>query len=100
MSDRVLFEKTADREVWLIRDGDNMIIETITKVDDIFDANRSKQADFSRNAGLGSMPQVATIPVGMFFEWQKEGIVDDPAAYKRRLNDIDYQHLRTNSLKL
>lgn len=100
MNDRVLFEKTADREVWLIRDGDKMIIETITKVADLFDANRSAQADFSRTSGLGSMVKVASIPTGMHMEWQKAGIADDSAALKRRLNDSDYQHLRTNSLKL
>ncbi|MDV2988247.1 UNVERIFIED_CONTAM: hypothetical protein Q9R58_28560 [Methylobacteriaceae bacterium AG10] len=100
MSDRVLFEKTDDREVWFVRDGDNMIIETITKVDALFDANRSAQADFSRTSGLGSMVRVASLPPEMHWEWHKQGIMEDSKALKRRLNDSDYQHLRTNSLRV
>lgn len=100
MSDKVLWEDTPDKRVWFIRDGENLIIETEWKVDALLDANKAKQADFSRNSGLGELVQVASIPTGLYWDWERKGILDDDAAFKRILNDSNYQHLRTNSLKV
>ena len=100
MNEKILWESTPSKDVWLIREGDNLVIETEWKVDALLDANRSMQADFSKNSKLGEFVQVASIPEGMYWDWQKAGIVNDDAAFRRRLNSSDYAHLRTNSLKV
>ncbi len=100
MNEKILWEDTPDKRVWFIREGDNLIIETEWKVDAVLDANKSKQADFSSTGALGDIVQVASIPTGMYWDWHKKGILDDDAALKRRLNDSDFQHLRTNNLKV
>ncbi len=100
MNEKILWEDTPDKRVWFIREGDNLIIETEWKVDAVLDANKSKQADFSKTGALGDFVQVASIPTGMYWDWHKQGILDDDAALKRRLNDSDFQHLRTNNLKV
>jgi hypothetical protein len=100
VSEKILWEDTPDKRVWFIRTGEHLIIETEWKVDAVLDANKSAQASFSKSSGLGEMVQVATIPTGMYWDWQKQGILDDDAAFKRRLNDSDFQHLRTNTLKV
>ncbi len=100
MSERLLWEETPDKRVWLIRQGENLIIETEWKVDAVLDANKSAQADFSSTGALGDLVKVASIPTGMYWDWQAQGILDDDAALKRRLNDSDYQHIRTNNLRV
>ncbi len=101
MSDKVLWEETSDKRVWFIKDGDKLIIETEwLNVDLVLDANKAAQADFSRTSGLGDLVKVATIPTGIYWDWQAKGILDDDAAFKRRINDSDYRHLRTNSLRV
>ena len=100
MNEKNLLEDTPHKRVWLIRDGDYMIFETEWKIDAVLDLNKSKQADFSKAGGLGDIVQVASIPQGMYWDWHKQGILDDDAALRRRLNDSDFQHLRTNSLKV
>lgn len=100
MSDRVLWEDTGDKRVWFIRDGDNMIIETEWNVDAVLDANKSAQADFSKTTKQSELVQVATIPTGMYWDWYRQGIVNDDEAFKRRLNDSDFRHVRTNSLRV
>lgn len=100
MNEKILWEDTPDKRVWFIREGDNLIIETEWKVDAVLDANKGKQADFSNTGALGDFVQVASIPTGMYWDWHKQGILDDDAALKRRLNDSDFQHLRTNNLKV
>lgn len=100
MSDKVLWEDTPDKRVWFIRNGNNLIIETEWKVDAVLDANKSAQADFSRSGSMGDLVQVATIPTGMYWDWHAQGILDDDAAFARRLNDSDFQHLRTNTIRV
>ena len=100
MNEKILWEDTPDKRVWFIRQGDHLIIETEWKIDAVLDANKSKQADFSKASALGDIVQVASIPTGMYWDWHKQGIIDDDAALKRRLNDSDFQHLRTNNLKV
>lgn len=100
MSERLLWEETPDKRVWFIRNGENLIIETEWKVDALLDANKSAQVDFSKTSALGDMVKVASIPTGMYWDWHKQGILDDDAAFKRRLNDGDFQHIRTNNLKV
>lgn len=100
MNEKILWEDTPDKRVWFIRQGENLIIETEWKIDAVLDANKSRQADFSKASALGDIVQVASIPQGMYWDWHKQGILDDDAALRRRLNDSDFLHLRTNSLRV
>jgi hypothetical protein len=85
----------------MIHDGDHLIIETEwLNVDLVLDANKSAQADFSRTSGLGEVVHVAEIPKGLYWDWHDKGILDDDVALSRHLNDSDYRHLRTNSLRV
>lgn len=66
----------------------------------LFDANAEAAANFNATGSHGDMERVASIPIGLWSEWNREGITDDPAAYARRLNDSDYRKFRVNSWTL
>jgi hypothetical protein len=100
VSEKILWEQTPEKRVWFIRNGEHLVIETEWTVDSLLDDNKAKQADYSSTGKLGEMVQVASIPTGMYWDWQRQGILDDDAAFRRRINSSDYQHLRTNNLKV
>ncbi|WP_342162550.1 hypothetical protein [Methylobacterium sp. SD21] len=77
-----------------------MYFVTEYKVDALLDANKRKQVDFSNTSALGDMVQVASIPNAMYWDWHKQGILDDEAAFARKLNDSSLQHIRTNNLRV
>ena len=62
-------------------------------VDAILDANKAiYNADHGR---FGEWTWVGSIPLSLFWQWQQEGILQDQAELKKRLNDIDFRYLRT-----
>ncbi|NTB86855.1 hypothetical protein [Agrobacterium tumefaciens] len=97
--DRFIFKETNDVRIDFVRRGDEIHIETYYKtMQAVFDENASLAADFSKNTQLSNLERVASIPTGLYYEWSKEGIIDDPERLKRRLNDSDFAKVRTNGL--
>lgn len=92
---------TPDKTVWLTRDGDKMYQTVEWKnVSALLEDNIAASNNFSRSAKLGDNVQVASVPLGVYQKWDSEGIIDDPVALARRLNDADYRKFRTNNLRL
>lgn len=96
----MLYE-TPDKIVWLTRDGDTMYRTTQWKnVAALLADNQAAANDFNRTGKLGDTVQVASVPYAVHLKWAAEGIVNDPVALARRLNDADYSKFRTNSLRV
>jgi len=97
----IIVEDNANYTVIMTREGSNIRTTTITKrVQALIDQNAAEAADFNATGKLSNMVKVAGIPAELYFQWLREGIVDDPKALARRLNDPDYAKFRTNSLKV
>lgn len=99
--DRIIWEWTPDYRIDLVRRSDGIHIETYyLSLDAVFAENAEAAADFNETGRLSDLERAANIPVGLYHEWKKEGIIDDPDRLKRRLNDGDYAKVRTNNLVL
>jgi hypothetical protein len=98
----VLWEDTADCTTWLKRESDDQIrvIKEWKNVGALLAANAREAAEWSKSQGLSSMAKVASIPVGLWSQWDAEGITDDPVAMARRLNDPDYAKLKTKNINI
>jgi hypothetical protein len=93
-----LLDETPETLVWITREGDQMYLTHEMKPDALqalYDANQEERNGFSRNASHGET-KVASIPIAFYWDLQRKGITDDPAAMKRILNSADYQKFRTN----
>jgi hypothetical protein len=95
-----LFYHGPEKTVWVTREGDQMYTTTEWNVEHLLEQNKAAANDFSRSGGLGDMVRVASVPVGVLNKWSDEGIVEDPVAFARRLNDSDYSKFRVNSLRV
>jgi hypothetical protein len=98
--ERIIVEDNAEYTVILTREGPNIRTTTITKNETLqaqFEANAAEAADFNATGKHSGMVKVAGIPSTLYFEWLKEGIIDDPVALRRKLNDSDFSKFRTNS---
>lgn len=99
----ILWEETPEYRVWLTRDGDKLIITTEYNDDlvkALLDQNQREANAFNSSGSHGPIVKVASIPTGLYQEWKRQGITDDPEAMRRRLNDADYRKFRTNDWSL
>lgn len=97
----LVWEDDAEKRVLLIRDGDQIHIRTEwKKVSALLDANHETAMAFNATGKLNDMVHVASVPLGIHYQWQAEGITHDDAAIARRLNDGDFAKFRTNNLKV
>ncbi len=90
-----------EKTIWLTRDGDQMY-ETVQWKDfrAMLDQNAKEAATFNVHGNHGSIVKLASVPIGLRYEWSKEGITDDPDALKRRLNDSDNAKFRVNNWRI
>lgn len=99
--DRIIWEWTPDYRIDVVRRSDGIHIETYyLSLDAVFAENAEAAADFNETGQLSNLERVANIPTGLYHEWKKEGIMDDPDRLNRRLNDADFRKVRTNNLVL
>ena len=80
---------------WHVKGDGEFVIETQQQVSDIADANKRSFADTDTKAKYGDMAKVASIPLNVYYELKRQGIVDDPKAMKKWLNDPDNRVFRT-----
>lgn len=75
-------------------ENDDFIIHTQQETQDIVDQNIRDSNDAS-TGWQGDWHRVASIPLTVFVDLQKKGIMDDPVALKKWLNDPDNAYFRT-----
>lgn len=75
---------------------DQFTIETVQDVTDITDLTKAAYRSKDERANWkGDIHHVASIPMTIYMDLKKKGIVDDEAAFKRWLNDPDNRVFRT-----
>ena len=72
---------------------DEFVIQTRQETSGIVEANKIAYNDAPDR--WGDMTRIASIPVSIYFDLKKKGIVDDPKAFKRWLSDPDQRFFRT-----
>ena len=73
---------------------DAFYIQTQQETEDLIDQNK-REANDTSNGWSGDWHKVASIPLTIFMQLQKEGIVDDQEAMKKWLNDPSNAYFRT-----
>lgn len=82
------------KSVWHYDDTtDTAFIEKRQDVTAIVEANK---AEMNQDHGrYGEWSKVASIPLSVFYDLKQKGIVDDPVAMKKWLNDSENKFFRT-----
>lgn len=70
-------------------------IEEQQDVESILEVNKARFNEDDRRPGQ-EMRLVASIPMSLYMELDNKGIIRDPAAFKRWLNDRDNRFFRTS----
>ncbi len=97
----LVWEDTPEYTTYFTRDGDYIrVIRDFKSVRAVLEANAREAAEFNSTGQLGEFVKVASVPIGMHYAWDQEGILNDPTALARRLNDADYSKFRTNNLQV
>lgn len=73
--------------------GKEMIIQTQQRTDEIIETNKIDYNEASSRWGDGQM--VARLPLTIWGDLKKRGIIDDPKALRKWLNDPDNAVFRT-----
>ena len=76
-------------------EGDEYVVDSAHDVTEIIEANKASMAVHDEHERWGDISRVASIPMALYMQLQKEGIVDDEKAFKRWLNDPENWYFRT-----
>lgn len=79
---------------WHVKDNGEYVIETVQKVD-VDEANTRARNATDKRTKWGEMARVASIPLSVYYDLKRQGIVDDQKAFKKWLNDPDNRVFRT-----
>jgi hypothetical protein len=79
---------------WHVTDRGEFVIETQQKIA-VDESNTRARNATDKRAKWGDMSRVASIPLSVFYDLKRKGIVDDPKAMKKWLNDPDNRAFRT-----
>lgn len=74
---------------------DKIIISESQDVTSIIEANKRSLNEVDKHKPYGEWSKVASIPLTVYHDLKQRGIVDDPARFKRWLNDPDNRYFRT-----
>lgn len=74
---------------------DKIVIATSQDVTAIIEANKRAANAVDKHQKYGEWSKVASIPMAVYHDLKQQGIVDDPARFKRWLNDSDNKFFRT-----
>jgi hypothetical protein len=75
---------------------DSFTIETVQDVGELVEDNKAQFNEYTSLDRMGEGRRVASIPMNVYWDLKQRGIVDDPAAFKRWLNDPDNRFFRTS----
>lgn len=98
INSRIVSENAAigQKQVWHDHDDGSVTIQTIQSVDGVAEANKQVFNQFDERSNWnGEMHRVASIPMSIFYDLKRKGILDDPAAMKKWLNDSENRVFRT-----
>jgi len=70
-------------------------IQSEQKAEAVLEANKRSYAGINAKERHGDMSRVASIPLNVYYDLKRKGIVDDPVAFKRWLNDSENRVFRT-----
>lgn len=84
---------TGVTEYWHVTDKGEYVIEKIQDVTSIVEANKRQYNETPQK--YGDMNKVASIPLSVYYELKRQGIADDPKAFRKWLNDSNNQAFRT-----
>ena len=84
---------TGVTEYWHVTDKGEYVIEKIQDVTSIVEANKRQYNEAPQK--YGDMNKVASIPLSVYYELKRQGIADDPKAFRKWLNDSNNQAFRT-----
>lgn len=89
-------KEIGQKQYWHDHDDGSVTVQTVQDVGDIAEANKMSYNQFDeRSSWKGDMHRVASIPMSVYYDLQRKGILNDPAAMKRWLNDPDNRVFRT-----
>jgi len=95
---RLVSENAAigQKQYWHDHDDGSVTIQTVQNVEDVAESNKQSFNQVDERANWnGDMHKVASIPMAIFYDLKRKGILDDPAAMKKWLNDSDNRVFRT-----
>ena len=88
--------ETGITQFWHEHENGDVTLQTQQDITQIAAANRELYNQVDEKAGWkGDMHRVASIPISVYYDLKAKGIVDDPVAMKRWLNDPENQVFRT-----
>ena len=74
---------------------DKIIISETQDVTAIIEANKRSANAIDKHQKHGEWSKVASIPMNIYYDLKRRGILDDPARLKSWLNDSDNRYFRT-----
>jgi len=74
---------------------DKIIISETQDVTNIIEMNKRSANEIDKHQPYGEWSKVASIPLNLYYDLKRQGIVDDPARFKKWLNDPDNRFFRT-----
>jgi hypothetical protein len=80
-----------------IHTGDVNTIQTVQDAEPIVELNKARASHFDERTGYkgDGFHQVASIPLVIYQQLVKDGITEDPKAFRKWLNDRDHAAFRT-----
>lgn len=79
---------------WHVKDNGEFVIETEQRLS-VDESNTRARNATDKHTKWGDMSRVASIPLSVYYDLKRKGIVDDPKAIKKWLNDPDNRAFRT-----
>lgn len=79
---------------WHVKSNGEYVIETVQELD-VDESNTRARNSTDKRTKWGDMSRVASIPLSVFYDLKRQGIVDDQKAFKKWLNDPDNRVFRT-----
>lgn len=88
-------EATGITKYWHVTDKGEYVVETVQEVTSVIDGNKREYNDTPDR--YGEFNKVARLPLSVYYELKRKGILNDPVAMKRWLNDSDNRAFRTRA---
>jgi len=74
---------------------DKVTLEVRQVVDRIYEENRQERDSYDSTARFGNWRKVASIPIGLYWQLKRQGVIDDPKEFARWLNQSENKVFRT-----
>lgn len=91
------YDPKTQKETWHHYDPstDKVTLEVKQVIDHIAEENWEERKSYDSFARFGEMRKVASIPLNVYFELKRKGIIDDPKEFAKWLNKSENAVFRT-----